>query len=163
MSHKELIAWAQRQLSLYSDAPDGNYVKAKWKQIISALESAEQGEPVGITLTGKQLRNAIEFVNPDGVGDLDQLECEVTIRHFNDAIDGDGEPMPSGIYAYLAEYPEEGRVSLDADLAPQPDRKAIEDGFAIVPIEPSQEMLIAAWNAMTIGCSPMIIAPRGKR
>lgn len=45
--NKELIAWAQRQLSLYSDAPDGNYVKAKWKQIVAALVSADkQGEPV---------------------------------------------------------------------------------------------------------------------
>lgn len=47
-NNKELIAWAQRQLSLYADAPDGNYVKAKWKQIVAALEADKQGEPVAL-------------------------------------------------------------------------------------------------------------------
>lgn len=122
-NHPEWRAFIKWYDTNYAFAMHRGVACEAWK----ARAADKRGEPVGITLTGKQLRNALEFVNPDGVSDLDQLECEVTIRHFPDAIDGDGEAMPSGIYAYLAEYPEEGRVSLDADLAPQPDRKAIED------------------------------------
>lgn len=35
---------------------------------------------MSITLNGHQLKSLLEFVNPDGENDLDQLETELTIK-----------------------------------------------------------------------------------
>ncbi|ATP86506.1 hypothetical protein A388_01290 [Acinetobacter baumannii] len=37
---------------------------------------------MSITLNGHQLKSLLEFVNPDGENDLDQLETELTIKFF---------------------------------------------------------------------------------
>ena len=60
-----------------------------------------------ITLTAKQLREALEFVNPDE-SDADQLETEVTITQREAFTSTDGDDMPAGLYVHLTEYPEEG-------------------------------------------------------
>ena len=39
---------------------------------------------MSITLNGHQLKSLLEFVNPDGENDLDQLETELTIKFFED-------------------------------------------------------------------------------
>ena len=68
-----------------------------------------------VTLTGEQLKKALEFVNPDGDKDLEQLECEVCIAHLPaHEVQGDDmvEQMPAGLYAWIAEYSEEGCIPL---------------------------------------------------
>lgn len=70
-----------------------------------------------VCLNGKQLRDLVEFVCPDG-GDTDELETEVSIRYFyNKSIDDETqEVLQPGYYACLAEYPEEGSIYLDAEV-----------------------------------------------
>lgn len=54
------------------------------------------------TLTGKQIKKALEFVNPDGDKDIDQLDCEIAFYK-------EGEK----VFAYFADYPEEGSMELE--------------------------------------------------
>lgn len=63
---------------------------------------------MNMTLSAKQLRDALKFCNPDE-GGSDQMETEVTFffREENE-ISNEGDPMPRGVYCYLSEYPEEG-------------------------------------------------------
>lgn len=79
------------------------------------LPEVKEKPAPSLTLTGQQLRNAAEFVNPDGEKDPDQLETEATIQHFGSVKDGDDatQPdLPAGLYIWLTEYPEEGCVRL---------------------------------------------------
>ncbi len=67
----------------------------------------------GVTITAKQLREALEFCNPDGPEDEDQMETELTIwMRETDAVSDEGEPLPRGLYCHLTEYPEEGCMPL---------------------------------------------------
>lgn len=60
-------------------------------------------------LSAAQLRDALEFVNPDGPDDADQLETELSFFYRPKAeTSTDGDPLPSGWYCYITEYPEEG-------------------------------------------------------
>jgi hypothetical protein len=61
-----------------------------------------------LTLTAKQLREALVFVNPDGVDDANQAETEVTITRRMAFTSTDGDDMPAGLYVHLTEYPDEG-------------------------------------------------------
>ncbi len=61
-----------------------------------------------LTLNAKQLREALEFVNPDGPEDQDQVEAEVTITQRAAFTSTDGEEMPAGLYVHLTDYPDEG-------------------------------------------------------
>ncbi|EHU2652324.1 hypothetical protein AZG96_RS19640, partial [Acinetobacter baumannii] len=54
---------------------------------------------MSITLNGHQLKSLLEFVNPDGENDLDQLETELTIKFFEDGHSG------KGYYFWMTEYP----------------------------------------------------------
>ena len=68
-----------------------------------------------VTLTARQLREALELCNPDGQDDKDQMEAEVTIWYRDKAtVSSDGDFMPKGWYCHLADYPEEGCIQLDA-------------------------------------------------
>lgn len=68
---------------------------------------------MSITITAKELREALEFVNPDGPEDADQMETEVTIWFREKAeVSTDGDPLPRGLYCHLSEYPEEGCIPL---------------------------------------------------
>ncbi|WP_151748981.1 hypothetical protein [Acinetobacter oleivorans] len=60
-------------------------------------------------LNGHQLKSLLEFVNPDGENDLDQLETELTIKFFEDGHSG------KGYYFWMTEYPEEGAMKLDIE------------------------------------------------
>lgn len=62
---------------------------------------------MSITLSGHQLKNLLEFANPDGDNDLDQLETELTIAFLEDGHSG------RGYYFWMTEYPEEGCMFLD--------------------------------------------------
>lgn len=73
-----------------------------------------------ITLTAKQMREALEFANPDGEEDAEQAETEVTITRRAAFKSTDGDDMPAGLYVHLKEYPDEGVYGpLGVDL-PQP-------------------------------------------
>ena len=61
-----------------------------------------------ISLTANQLREVLEFANPDGADDLDQSGTEVTITQRAAFTSTDGDAMPAGLYVHLTEYPEEG-------------------------------------------------------
>ena len=76
-------------------------------------ETTGRKRSMSITITAKQLREALEFCNPDGPEDDDQMETEVTIWfREKDEVATDGEPMPRGLYCHLSEYPEEGCIPL---------------------------------------------------
>jgi hypothetical protein len=74
-----------------------------------------------MTLTAKQVMEALEFIAPDRDTDIDQLECEVTLINLtaeHAPLDDDNKRMPAGLYMYVTEYPEEGCVPLfDVDAA----------------------------------------------
>lgn len=68
-----------------------------------------------MTLNAHMLREALEFANPDGDGDPDQMNTELTFRDLSKeeaakmATENDeGYPYPAGIYCWPTEYPEEG-------------------------------------------------------
>lgn len=68
----------------------------------------------GVTLTARQLRNALDFVAPDFDTDEDQRESEVGIAFAPLGLcQADGEPPePAGYRVWLSEYPEEGSALL---------------------------------------------------
>lgn len=75
-----------------------------------------------MTLSGKQLKEALEFINPDGDHDVSQLEDEVTFRYLRGTetpVDEDTqEHLPDGMYLCITDYPEEGWLGpLGVDLA----------------------------------------------
>jgi hypothetical protein len=63
-----------------------------------------------LVLSGYQLREALDFLAPDG--DADQLEQEVCIALRDEGKDVDGEMRPRGMYCWLEEYPDEGSIIL---------------------------------------------------
>ena len=67
---------------------------------------------MSITITARQLREALEFCNPDGPANDDQEDTEVTIHYVEGRRSDEGEPMAAGLYCWLTEYPEEGCISL---------------------------------------------------
>ncbi|KQE15656.1 hypothetical protein APC42_13240 [Acinetobacter pittii] len=64
---------------------------------------------MSITLNGHQLKSLLDFVNPDGEKDLDQLETELTIEFFEEGHSG------KGYYFWMTEYPEEGAMKLETE------------------------------------------------
>jgi hypothetical protein len=57
----------------------------------------------------KQLRDALDYINPDGTENEEQQEEELTFLIKKDNfISEEGEKMNKGIYCFLTEYPEEG-------------------------------------------------------
>ena len=87
-------------------------VRALRAEVERLAAQAAPTEPPLLNITAKQLRAALDFVNPD-VGDPDQLEAEVCIQWGEARDDGDGGTEPAGLRAWLAECPEEGSISLD--------------------------------------------------
>lgn len=66
-----------------------------------------------VCLTGHQLLAALDLVAPDRETDPDQLDGEVLLAEFEQS-----ENVEAGLYAWDAEYPEEGVIRLVADGAP---------------------------------------------
>ena len=60
---------------------------------------------MSITLTGAQICILNDFVAPDGT--TEQWQCEVTIEEVKGI-----EHVTDGLWAYITEYPEEGRIYL---------------------------------------------------
>jgi hypothetical protein len=61
-----------------------------------------------ITLDAAQLKEALEFINPDGDSIPEQLETELTFIKKDKFLSSDGEECKPGIYCFLTEYPDEG-------------------------------------------------------
>ncbi|HHX0961632.1 TPA: hypothetical protein ACU6G2_001360 [Pseudomonas aeruginosa] len=70
-----------------------------------------QPSPVrsSLLINGYQLRAALDFIAPDGTAE--QLESEACIEWRQQ----DADFLEAGLYAFCAEYPEEGGVLLDED------------------------------------------------
>lgn len=62
-----------------------------------------------ITMNAKQLRDALDYINPDGIENEEQQEEELTfLVKEADFVSEDGEKMKIGVYCFLTEYPDEG-------------------------------------------------------
>lgn len=81
-----------------------------WEASRAALA---QPSPVrsSLLINGYQLRDALEFIAPDGTAE--QLESEARIEWRQQ----DADFLEAGLYAWCAEYPEEGCVLLDEEPA----------------------------------------------
>lgn len=93
----------------YSDGPErptGEGWKALYEQ-----PSRDSRDAARITLTPPMLRAALEFIAPDN--SVEQDDDKVVIGRLAEHEDG------PGIYAWMADCPEEGSVRIDAALAAQ--------------------------------------------
>jgi hypothetical protein len=60
----------------------------------------------------KQLKEAIDFIDPDNDPDNEYQELGFLYKN-KEFTSIDGDLMPKGLYCYLADYPEEGIHYLD--------------------------------------------------
>lgn len=81
------------------------YVRA---DLAATTPEQAKSEKRTVTISGKGLLELVDFTCPDHETDLEQQETEIVLLNREAFISTDGEKMPSGVYAYLAEYPEEG-------------------------------------------------------
>ncbi|WP_185878749.1 hypothetical protein [Pseudomonas aeruginosa] len=90
-----------------SDAQDLNLQLQGWQ----ARAALAQPSPVrsSLLINGYQLRAALDFIAPDGTAE--QLESEACIEWRQQ----DADFLEAGLYAFCAEYPEEGGVLLDEE------------------------------------------------
>ncbi|HCF6914417.1 TPA: hypothetical protein NII75_001946 [Pseudomonas aeruginosa] len=93
---------------------DGEYksehVGSSWR-MWQARAALAQPSPVrsSLLINGYQLRAALDFIAPDGTAE--QLESEACIEWRQQ----DADFLEAGLYAFCAEYPEEGGVLLDEE------------------------------------------------
>ncbi|EOF7935747.1 hypothetical protein ACTHGJ_006684, partial [Pseudomonas aeruginosa] len=89
------------------DAKFTNDAWAGWQ----ARAALAQPSPVrsSLLINGYQLRAALDFIAPDGTAE--QLESEACIEWRQQ----DADFLEAGLYAFCAEYPEEGGVLLDEE------------------------------------------------
>lgn len=76
-------------------------------------EFGDKPKFLSLDLTGTQLKEALEFIAPDGTEE--QMESEVTIADLpadKAPLDDDNTRMPGGLYMWITDYPEEGCVPL---------------------------------------------------
>lgn len=87
-----------------------------------------------ITITARQLREALELANPDGPDDEDQLDTEVTITKRDAFVSDDGDPMPAGLYMHYTDCPEEGVTRLgggNEDVCHKCSKPWLEHDFGV--------------------------------
>ncbi|MGT9149796.1 ASCH/PUA domain-containing protein [Aeromonas hydrophila] len=77
------------------------------------------GEERTVTISGKGLLELVDFACPDHETDREQQETEIVLLNREAFTSTDGEKMPRGVYAYLAEYPEEGLYGPIGGVDPQ--------------------------------------------
>ena len=69
-----------------------------------------------ITLNGHDLLELLALAYPDHETDPEQLDTEVCLFQKREAFEADdGSIIDPGLYAYMAEYPEEGIYRLDGE------------------------------------------------
>ncbi|MBP8363016.1 hypothetical protein [Pseudomonas aeruginosa] len=99
-------------LAKYEDSGEYRYNPAAdyWKAW-QARAALAQPSPVrsSLLINGYQLRAALDFIAPDGTAE--QLESEACIEWRQQ----DADFLEAGLYAFCAEYPEEGSVLLDEE------------------------------------------------
>ncbi len=109
---------------------DGTIVD-DWKALKTIQRAAlAQPSPVrsSLLINGYQLRDALEFIAPDGTAE--QLESEARIEWRQQ----DADFLEAGLYAWCAEYPEEGCVLLDDEPATaQPSPASDLDPLNLAP------------------------------
>ncbi len=91
---------------------DAKFTNDAWEGW-QARAALAQPSPVrsNLLINGYQLRDALEFIAPDGTAE--QLESEARIEWRQQ----DADFLEAGLYAWCAEYPEEGCVLLDEEPA----------------------------------------------
>lgn len=108
---KEWIAFATVMLDsfpqIYETAKNMN------KEMLN-LRNAKEAINV-VTLTGKQVKEVLEFINPDGDTNINQLDDEVSIGIFPKGHNfPDGEVLDrDSLFCWSTDYPEEGGLCLD--------------------------------------------------
>ncbi|HCK0478528.1 TPA: hypothetical protein NIC55_000545 [Pseudomonas aeruginosa] len=108
----------------------------------AARAALAQPSPVrsSLLINGYQLRAALEFIAPDGTAK--QLESEARIEWRQQ----DADFLEAGLYAWCAEYPEEGCVLLDEEPATaQPSPAQAEQA------EPERPEVVAWQYRVTAG------------
>ncbi|MES4685381.1 hypothetical protein ACSLV1_31930 [Pseudomonas aeruginosa] len=118
----EVTIYVAGRVPGYMNIGDTVYVsdRAPVEQPIAALA---QPSPVrsSLLINGYQLRAALDFIAPDGTAE--QLESEACIEWRQQ----DADFLEAGLYAFCAEYPEEGGVLLDEEpTTAQPSRVQAE-------------------------------------
>lgn len=63
-----------------------------------------EAEPAALHITAGQMRDALSLAGDDE----DSHETELVLSRLPARVSEDGEPMEAGLYAWLADYPEEG-------------------------------------------------------
>jgi len=91
-------------------------------------------------LTGYQLREALEFVAPDGTEE--QLESEVCIQHGPARTHDDGTD-PEGLYCWLSDYPDEGSFSLEPPYQPTHEQHYATVNSVLLD---STKGMVAGWD-----------------
>ncbi|EOX9655680.1 TPA: hypothetical protein L4S08_003672 [Pseudomonas aeruginosa] len=117
---------------------DVSYAWTAWQ----ARAALAQPSPVrsSLLINGYQLRAALEFIAPDGTAK--QLESEARIEWRQQ----DADFLEAGLYAWCAEYPEEGCVLLDEEPATaQPSPAQAEQA------EPERPEVVAWQYRVTAG------------
>ncbi len=101
---------------------DAKFTNDAWEGW-QARAALAQPSPVrsSLLINGYQLRAALDFIAPDGTAE--QLESEACIEWRQQ----DADFLEAGLYAFCAEYPEEGGVLLDEEpTTAQPSRVQAE-------------------------------------
>ncbi|WP_447845745.1 hypothetical protein [Pseudomonas aeruginosa] len=114
----EFVAWWEDE-GQFCRSGGGDYERTfafqAWRhlypQLMTARAALAQPSPVrsSLLINGYQLRAALDFIAPDGTAE--QLESEACIEWRQQ----DADFLEAGLYAFCAEYPEEGSVLLDEE------------------------------------------------
>lgn len=113
---ERVIGWRERILAAHPNSdpgfwPDALLVEHMAAEIADLRAALAQPSPVrsSLLINGYQLRAALEFIAPDGTAE--QLKSEACIEWRQQ----DADFLEAGLYAFCAEYPEEGGVLLDEE------------------------------------------------
>lgn len=99
--HHDEVSWCSDSV-VACEVP---YVRA---DLAGNIPAPVGGEMRTVTVSGKGLLELVDFTCPDHETDREQQETEIVLLNREAFTSTDGEKMPRGVYAYLAEYPEEG-------------------------------------------------------
>ncbi|MEQ1005356.1 hypothetical protein ABLT12_30090 [Pseudomonas aeruginosa] len=132
---ERVIGWRERILAAHPNSdpgfwPDALLVEHMAAEIADLRAALAQPSPVrsSLLINGYQLRAALDFIAPDGTAE--QLESEACIEWRQQ----DADFLEAGLYAFCAEYPEEGGVLLDEEpTAAQPSPLQSEQAEAERP------------------------------
>ncbi|VVD75001.1 hypothetical protein PFI31113_00795 [Pandoraea fibrosis] len=76
------------------------------------MNGGEREKPAPLLMSGWQLLEALDLIAPDRDTDLDQLDGEIALQMGDES-----SHSGAGLYAWDAEYPEEGSSFLAGELA----------------------------------------------